>query len=267
MIVINWDEFNIFYHIPTYNITPVNKKLSVYKKLKLYSICPCKANMFNKIQNQRNISFNYIWCDILIELFHDNLFKRNMKRYILKYESKNRMNDIFSIYYKIFTDIIIINKCISNQVTYFLKKYYNTPYIGIQIRVGNEDLKERQFSNKTDIDMMIILANKFVKYKKWFITGDSQRLKLKLSKMYKNIFLYNSNITKHYAKYPKDSTIIIEHEILSKSKFLIISRSSYGLTSVLKSGLLLNSKNNDCFEIKKGNIYKFYEEFIYFYDI
>lgn len=212
------------------------------------------------------MSFNYIWCDILFEIINDNLFQEKVNYYFKKYNSKSKMYDIFFIYYKIFNELVMLNKNIERNINSILHKSNFIPYIGIQIRIGNEDLKERQFSYSNDTDLMIRLAKKYVKYKKWFLTGDSQRLKLKLSKIYKQIFVYTTNITKHYAYNKKDFTIIIEHEILSKSSMLFISKSSYGLTAALKSGLLINSNDILCYEIKNGKLYKTANEFYRFYN-
>lgn len=173
---------------------------------------------------------------------------------------------VYEIYYLIFTKILVINHCISNTVNSFLKNN-NYKYIGIQIRVGNEDLNEKQFCDINDIYMMPKLANKSHIYKKWFLTGDSRRIKLNFSKTYKQIFTYSRNITKHYAKNLKDANIIIEHEILSKSSLLIISRSTYGLTALLKSGLLLKSNKVICYLIKRRQIYNVYYEFNTFHNL
>lgn len=206
-----------------------------------------------------------MWCDLLYEIINDNSFHQSIK-YFIELNSKSRMHDIFYIYYKIFNEILIVNKHIERNINNILYSSRCIPYIGIQIRVGNEDLKEKQFSNDNDTDMMVGLAKKYVKYKRWFLTGDSQRLKIKLIKIYKQIFVYTTNLTKHYASNKKDVSIIIEHEILSKSKMLFISKSSYGLTAVLKSGLLLNSDDILCYVIKNGRVYRIVDEFYNFYN-
>lgn len=48
---------------------------------------------------------------------------------------------------------------------------------------------------------------------------------------------------------------------------MIISKSTYGLTALLKSGLLLNSNKKLCFEIKHGSIYNVYNEFSRFHNL
>lgn len=149
--------------------------------------------------------------------------------------------------------MLIINKNVFKYVNDFVRKFHHS-YIGIQIRIGNADLNEKQFSNSTDVDMMLEIAKKKKLYRKWFITGDSYKLKMKLKRKYKNIILYTKNKTKHYANNRKDTSIIIEHEILCQSNFIIISESTYGLTALLKSGILLEDESMG-YEIKKGIIY------------
>lgn len=210
--------------------------------------------------------FSNLWCDLLVEIINHSKFRRNIKNYMLLDNNKNKMIDIFYIYYVIFNKILIVNDYITKDVNSFLKKYNCNLFCGIQIRVGNEDLKEKQYLYKNDTDLIVEMIKKNKKQKKCFLTGDSQRLKLQLSKMYKHIFVYTTNKTNHYKKNKKDSTIIIEHEILTKSHYFIISQSSYGLTAVLKSGLLTNSNEGLCFEIKKGRLYNILDEFKSFYD-
>lgn len=216
--------------------------------------------------DKKNLLFNNLWCDLLVEIVNHARFRKSIKNYILIDNNMNKMFDIFYIYYIIFTKILIVNKHITKYVNLFLKKYNYNSFSGLQIRVGNEDLKEKQYLYKNDTDIIIKILKKNNKQKKWFITGDSQRLKLQLCKICKNIIVYTTNITNHYKKNKKDSTIIIEHEILTKSQYFIISKSSYGLTAVLKSGLLTNSYEDLCFEIKKGRLYNIVDEFNSFYE-
>lgn len=188
-------------------------------------------------------------------MINSTKFNYRVKKYIKLYESKYSMKNVFYIYYKILNEVLIINEVIKKNVYKFIKKYNGISFIGIQIRVGNDDLREKQYMNSSDVDVMINLAKKNFKYKKWFLTADSQKLRIKLSKKYEKIITYSTNITLHYERSKKDSTIIIENEILSKSKLLIISKSTYGLIALLKSGLLLNDENNLAYEIKQGYSY------------
>lgn len=151
--------------------------------------------------------------------------------------------------------MLLINKYIRSRVNRFIRSFMLIPFVGIQIRVGNDDLNETKFLNASDVNLMMNIASNQNKYMKWYITGDSHIIKKKLCRRYKNIVVYSKNKTKHYAKHTTDISIVIEHEILSKSIFMIISKSTFGLTAVLKSGLMLNSKKSLCYEIKNGNIY------------
>lgn len=206
-----------------------------------------------QINVQNKIFFDYIWCDVLVELMNSKSFYNKMKFIFTNYKEKEKSYIIFYLYHQIFTKVLKVNNNIMKQVNNFISKFHNS-YIGIQIRVGNADLKEKQFCTSTDIDIMLEFAKRNKNYKKWFVTGDSYKLKNKLKRIYKRIILFSKNITKHYAKNTKDSITILEHEILSKSNFIIISASTYGFTALLKSGLLLK-KEDLGYEIKKGRIY------------
>lgn len=257
----NWKEFDIFYHVENYNITS-----KINTNINSSYICPFNIKKIKTIQINYTISFHYIWCDILMEFINNKLFYKHLKQYVFLNKRKEKQFNVFYIYYHIFTKILITNHYITNNVNVFLKKY-SYKYIGMQIRVGNEDLKEVKFSDINDIYMMLRIAKESNQYKKWFVTGDSQRIKQNLSIVYKQIFLYSTNLTKHYAKNPKDFNIIVEHEILSKSSLLIISRSTFGLSALLKSGLLLKTNEVLCYVIKKRHIYNVYNEFISFHKL
>lgn len=250
-----WDEFNLFYHVPGYNIT-INKRINS----KAHYICPFNIEMIKRIKENISILFDFIWCDILVKLIDNKIFYKNAKKYLFVNENKENRYNIFLIYYQIYTKLLITNRYISQKVYTFLNKH-SKKYIALQIRVGNEDLKESLQFDSYDMDLMIRLAKKSIKYNKWFLTGDSQRLKQNLSKKFIQIFLYTRNITKHYNNNRKDFNIIIEHEILSKASLFIISKSTYGLTAVLKSGLLLKSNKELCYEIKRSHINNIYNHF------
>lgn len=231
---------------------------------KYIKICPFDVNRFYEVKRIKNIYFSYIWCDVLLPLISNNTFNRKINKLILASNKNDRIFNFFYIYNYIFTKLLIVKRDIKNKVNSYITKF-NRNFIGLQMRLGNHDLKEKQFSNFNDTRLIIREAKKCKKYKRWFLTGDSQILKNKLSKIYKNIFLYTTNITKHYAKYKSDSSIIIEHEILSKSKFMIISRSTFGLTALLKSKLLLDKSSHNCLEITNGMIYEITNNFSNFY--
>lgn len=211
-------------------------------------------------KNNTTIIFHYIWCDILKELINNQKFYKNVNHYLYLNARKQNQYNVFLIYYQIFTKLLLTNNNIKYNVNKFLNKF-NHKYIGIQIRKGNAELKEKPLIDVEDIHIMLSIANKSLLYKKWYVTGDSQRIKLYLSRMYDQIFIYSTNQTKHYAKYPKDYNVIIEHEILSKSNMIIISKSTYGLTAILKSGLLLHTEKHLCYEIKNKRIFNVYNEF------
>lgn len=240
IIVINWKEFNLFYHVPGYNITStIHNNNQIANK-----ICRFKIYKIERLFNLNNILFDYIWCDLLVEMIKSERFIKNVKNYITNIENNKKYYIIFYIYYQIYNKLLIVNIYINEKVNRFIKSLYSYPFTGIQIRVGNDDLHERKFSDETDIDIMINLAKKSNEYKIWYVTGDSQRYKYKLFKKYKNVIIYTLNKTKHYDKHKTDYNIIIEHEILSKSKYLLISKSTYGITALLKSGLLLYNIRN-----------------------
>lgn len=249
MIVENWNEFLLFYHISNYNITS-NTTFNVKRN----RLCPFKNNMLEEIRQDKHIYFQYIWCDLLVEMININIFYKRVRYYIPKQYLSKKYQIIFYIYHQIFSKMLIVNMNIVRQVNKFISSFKLNKYIGIQIRVGNADLNEKQFSDIKDIEIMLNIASKQLKYKKWFLTGDSCLLKLKLSKMYKKIITFSYNKTNHYANHKRDSSIIVEHEILSRSSFLIISQSTYGLVAILKSGLLLNEVGSISFVIKRGRI-------------
>lgn len=250
IIVLNWKEFDIFYHVPNYNITSSLDN----NRLKVNKICRFKYEKIKRLINVDNIIFDCLWCDLLVEMIKNEEFKRKIKQYITHIDIKWNFNTIFNIYYQIFSKLLIVNNFINRRVNQFInyKNYY--PYTGIQIRVGNDDLHEPKFSDERDVKIMINLAGRSNKYNIWYLTGDSQRYKYKLRKKYKNIIMYSLNKSTHYDKHKTDYNIIIEHEILSKSKFLIISKSTFGITASLKSGLLLYNEKN-CFLINNKTAY------------
>lgn len=181
----------------------------------------------------------------------------------VKQNSESYFN-LFNIYYNIFTKLLVVKKYIENSVNKYLKHNNIYSYIGLQIRIGNEDLKEKRISNTTDIDVMIEVAKK-CGYKKWYLTGDSKKIKIKLKNRYNQIFLYNTNITNHYNHNKRDYSIVIEHELLSRSNKLLISKSTYGLTALLKSGLLILEENNS-FEVKDGKVFNIRNCFFKFHE-
>lgn len=159
--------------------------------------------------------------------------------------------------------MLIVNIKIKKNVNRFIHSFKSINFLGIQIRAGNDDLHERKISDEKDIEIMLNIAKSNKEYKIWYLTGDSQQYKRKLCKEYRKIKIYSNNKAKHYAKYTTDFTIIIEHEILSKSKFIIISKSTYGLTAFLKSGLLLYSRNNNSYIVSNRTSYKIMNYILY----
>lgn len=256
MIVENWSEFQLFYHVYKYNITS-----STTANVSRNILCPFHINTLNQIKKNKHIYFQYIWCDLLVGLIREKLFYNKMKYFIPKQYIKKEHQMIFYIYHYIFNKILMVNRNIRINVDRFINNLNSKRFIGIQIRVGNADLNEKQYTNSYDINLMMKIACKNEKYKKWFLTGDSYKLKINLCRMYDRIIIYSKNKTLHYASHKKDSSVIIEHEILSRSKLLIISQSTYGLVALLKSGLLLQDKENISYEIKKGRVYDMKENF------
>lgn len=237
-IVIDWKDFDLFYYVPEYNISSI-----LQNKERKNIICPFKIERIKRFNQKNNIIFDYILCDLLVEIIKNKKFKGKLKYYIKGIEENNEIYNVFLIYYMIFNKLLKVNKVIKEKISQFTNTFKNNHFTGIQIRVGNDDLHEKKFSDEKDVEVMIKLAKRSKYYKIWYLTGDSQRLKTILVKEYKNIIIYSRNITKHYAKNTNDNTIVIEHEILSKSSSIIISKSTYGLTASLKSGLLLSNRN------------------------
>lgn len=238
--------------MPNYNIT---SKINDYNH-KFNYLCVFKLEKLKIYNIENEILFDFIWCDLMAEMIKSNIFKNRIKKYFAESDINHTTTTIFNLYYHIFSKLLVLNSNIKVKVSRFIKSIYSIPYIGIQIRVGNDDLNEIKFADEKDIDIMINLAKNCSKYAIWYITGDSQKYKNKLYKEYKNIILYSRNKTKHYAKYTKDFTVIIEHEILSKSKILIISKSTYGFTALLKSGLLLSKNKKKCYIINNRYIHE-----------
>lgn len=249
----------MFYHVPNYNIT-ANTYIN---KQKYYYICKFKLEKLQILFEDNNILFDYIWCDLLVQITQSEIFKRNIKRFLINTDINNKTYTIFNIYYQIFSKLLIINNNIKEKVSRFIDNFNINPSIGIQIRAG-EDVNERQFCDEKDVQMMINIAKRNSKYKKWFITGDSLKYKNKLCKEYKNVILYSQNKTKHYAHFAKDDTIIIEHEILSRTNILIISKSTYGFTALLKSGILLSGNNINSYIVNNKFAYDVKNYLIYF---
>lgn len=254
-LVGNWNEFDIFYRLPSYNIVTNIPTPSILKL-----ICPLNITM---LKSGYNISFNYIWCDLLYETIERSYYFKFIKKYIDLKGHVSKMINIYQIYYLIFSNFLIVNKKVNDIVKNYLYKNKIFSYVSLQIRLGNEDLKEHRMSNFSDIKEMIEIAKK-CKYKKWYVTGDSIRKKLYLKCLYKQIFLYSTDYTRHYKNNRKNYTIVVEHEILSRSKVMIISPSTYGLTALLKSGLLLSSKDLS-YVVKGGKAYNMKNEFSSFH--
>lgn len=259
IIVCNWNDFDLFYHVPNYNII---SKADISKE-KLNYICVFKLQKI-KISFQNNkILFDYIWCDLLVEMMKSRIFKKNLKKYYLD-NTHDENNIIFYLYYQIFTKLLILNSNVKAKVNSFMNNFKSKPFIGIQLRVGNDDLHEYKRTGLQDIEIMINIAKNNRKYKFWYLTGDSQKYKNKLYKEYKNVIVYSRNKTKHYERFTKDATIIIEHEILSKSNFLIISKSTYSFTALLKSGLLLSNRKMYSYVIYNRSAYDLKKYFTFF---
>lgn len=251
--MLNWQEFDLFYHIPNYNITS-----KIYHNEKITRICPFKIDKLENINKNSSIYFHYIWCDLLVTIINNKIFQKNVKNYINHYDINNKQYTVFYIYHKIFNKMLIVNNIIKRQVNRFLNSIKIKSFIGIQIRVGNDELHERQILGERDVKIMVNIAKRFKKYKIWYLTGDSIKYKLALCKEYKNIIVYSYNKTKHYDKFRKDFTIIIEHEILSKASFLIVSKSTYGKTALLKSGLAITNLSNIIINGKINDVKKEY---------
>lgn len=240
----------MFYNIHDYKIT---SQIHYYGKL--YKLCPSDLEMLKNLKIEEKLYFSYFWCDLIYDLMDIEKFKLNVHKYIPNIKIKEKLYNVFYIYHYILNTILFVNKNIESDVKKFVDKYKHNPYVGVQIRVGNEDIGEQAFSDKNDIEVMTCLLNKTFKNKLWFVTGDSQKTKLKLCETYKNVFVYSKEKAKHYERSKRDLSIIIEHEILSKSSFMVISKSTFGLTALLKSGIFLNSHKNSSYEITRCKAY------------
>lgn len=209
-----------------------------------------------------DIYFDYIPCDLVAITIKNENFRKSLKKYIKGRKINKNIDTVFYIYYQIFSKLLILNTKLKKKVKSFISILKNYPFIGIQIRLGNDELQEEKRSDEKDVELMINLAKKYKKYKMWYLTGDSQKLKKKLCQIYNNIIVYSLNKTKHYAKYTKDFSIIIEHEILSQSSVLIVSKSTYGFTASLKSGLLLNNGNKNIYVVNNSSFYDIRQYYI-----
>lgn len=125
---------------------------------------------------------NYIWCDLLVEIIKNKKFKGKLKYYIKGIEENNEIYNVFLIYYMIFNKLLKVNKVIKEKISQFTNTFNNNQFTGIQIRVGNDDLHEKKFSDEKDVEVMIKLAKRSKYYKIWYLTGDSQRFQTILSK-------------------------------------------------------------------------------------
>lgn len=245
----NWNEFDLFYYIKDYKITT-----AVQYNGKLTSFCPSNVNTITTTKKERNMYLDYLWCDLIYDLLDNNRFKKNLEKYV-DVEINEKLNTLFTLYYHIFNNILKVKENILSKSNSFITKLNNQPFVGIQVRVGNEDIREQAFSDKDDIEVMFnLLKEKFFE-KTWYVTGDSQKTKKKLCEMKKNVYVYTNEKAKHYERCTTDATIIIEHEILSKSSYMVISKSTYGFTALLKSGIFLRKDYNLSYEITRRNAY------------
>lgn len=194
----------------------------------------------------------------MVDIINNKKFHNNAKNYFNFFDIKNRVFTVFKIYYQIFNKMLIVNKLIKKQVYKFLKYFSTNSFIGIQIRAGNDELNEKKRIDARDVDIMVNMAKKYKKYKIWYLTGDSIKYKQILCRTFNNIVVYTNNRTNHYDKFKKDNRIIIEHEILSKAKFLIVSRSTFGKTALLKSGLALA---NLTYVVTNGSVFDAQNEY------
>lgn len=240
-----------------YNIVSHNKPNGIFLWL-----CPSDLNKLKNMKNKENIAiFGYIWCDLIYDLIQIPEFKRNSKKYLYNGKSTNNIDIIANIYYHILNNLLVVNKVIKKSVNNFFYKFNTKPFVGVQIRVGNDDLKERIFSKENDVELMKVTLEKYYRNLKWFLTTDSQKLKLEFCNKYNNTIAYTKQKANHFDKYRNDATIVIEFEILSKSSYMIISKSTFGFTAFLKSGLLKRRMNNLSFLIANSSIHDLNNEF------
>lgn len=158
---------------------------------------------------------------------------------------------------------MLVKKDISLYVNKYLSRIGKEPFAGVQIRVGNDDLREKEFSKSCDIELIINTLISSFKHLKWFVTGDSQKIKLELCRKFKQVNIFSKEKAAHYEKFKRDINIIIEHEILSKATILIISKSTFGLTALLKSGVLHKKYSNASYEVTNNKTYSVKKYFRY----
>lgn len=134
------------------------------------------------------------------------------------------------------TKVIHLKEKWKKEVDKFIKEKIKGSFIAFQIRTGSGDFKD-ELRLKKDISLkMIKLGNEFDNKKTLFIASDSKYVKQKFVEEYNGRTVYYSTKAKHYDMNKNDYTSIIEHEVLSRANYLVLTRgSSYGYTALFRS--------------------------------
>lgn len=201
-----------------------------------------------------------IWCDLS---YHLALLKRfNNKLYSLGLISNPEEANIRKLQLEI--QYNILNNVLKLKPKYQkLWKYYNlvikqyNKVIGIHIRTGTGDfddsrsfLNENEFNEFTSTAINISIKSNKVK---WILLSDNSELLKRYQTNYSN-YIINSLLnrqTYHYGRNPSDDSSFKEILLLSHSKYFIITnQSTFGLISLLWSGICVNvSKYSDCVKV------------------
>lgn len=76
MLVLNWKEYDLFYFFPFYNIS-ISLQQANHSLITFNSGDEACPNNFKNIQGkvfEKELFFEYIWCDIMNKLFNNKYF-------------------------------------------------------------------------------------------------------------------------------------------------------------------------------------------------
>lgn len=211
-------------------------------------------------KNNKYECFFTIWCDLsfhllLLKRFNNILYSLGL---ISNTETQNTRKLQLEIQYNILKNVLKLKSKYQKLWKYYdfkLKEYQNI--IGIHIRTGTGDFDDsRSFLNEDDFNIFISTAYRLSMNNtkiKWILLSDNSKLLKQYQTNYSN-FIFNSlsnRITYHYRKNFSDDSSFKEILLLSHSKYFIITnQSTFGLISLLWSGICINTfKYSDCVKV------------------
>lgn len=230
-LVINCNDFDYYFYVERFNITYKTIKKNKKELKKCYSAN--RKKIVNVIKNEKAICFGHIWSDIaypLINKFKD--YHRLFKSLLLIQKTLHckLLSQSIEINHILLTKVLKIKKNIISNVENTLRKY--NKYIGFHIRTGAGDFKDiKRMKNNTIINM-IKLGNLFDKNTTFFVASDYELVKQIFYEYYGDrVFIY-SNKTYHSEYIKKDDISVIELLLLSKAKYMVLSKgSTYSLAA------------------------------------